>query len=213
MTDVQKRKLDLDSEDELFLSYENEKKKRASTENKENSVAGEKEEKTPSKTKETQSPKQPVVNKLIAKDFTTDSPSNKSSSLASGSPAAKSPMIQSKLSFFKPTTAAATQSPKAQPQQQKQPEPIKRANGEWLIEDYLLDEQWRKLLQEEFEKPYFQEINKFIRDGYNKKINRPPKELVFNAYNSTKLSNVIYTLKWEKLYFISGINKITNKKI
>ena len=38
---------------------------------------------------------------------------------------------------------------------------------------------------------FLQEINNNIKEGYKKGINRPPKELVFNALNSTKLDKVI----------------------
>ena len=65
-----------------------------------------------------------------------------------------------------------------------------RPDGEWEIQDYLLDSTWKSLLEAEFEKKYFIEINKFIKNGYQKNINRPPKELVFNAFNSTKISQV-----------------------
>jgi hypothetical protein len=69
---------------------------------------------------------------------------------------------------------------------------LERPNGEWLIEDYLIEEEWRRLLKDEFEKDYFKKINLTIKQGYQKNINRPPKELVFNALNSTKLSQVFY---------------------
>jgi hypothetical protein len=81
-------------------------------------------------------------------------------------------MKQTKLSFFK----APAQ------------------KDDWLIEDYLYDKEWKNLLKDEFEKGYFIEINKQIKDGYKKDINRPPKELVFNALNSTKITDVILNI-------------------
>lgn len=127
-------------------------------------------------------PKANVAQKLISpKPSALDSP--KTNKL----------MIQQKLSFSpaaaqKPnatTTTTATASP-VQP-----PKPVvKRANGEWFIEDYLVDEQWKRWLNDEFEKPYFKEINRVVKEGYEKNIVRPPKELVFNALNSTKLDKV-----------------------
>jgi len=65
-----------------------------------------------------------------------------------------------------------------------------RQTDDWLIEDFLYDPQWKQLLKDEFEKKYFVEINQKIKDGYKKDINRPPKELVFNALNSTKLDQI-----------------------
>lgn len=60
------------------------------------------------------------------------------------------------------------------------------------IQDYLRDPKWRSLLSKEFEKKYFTEINQFLEKEYAKGIVRPPKELVFNAYNSTNIDNVTY---------------------
>ena len=70
-----------------------------------------------------------------------------------------------------------------------------KESDDWLIEDFLYDPQWKQLLKDEFEKKYFLEINQKIKDGYKKDINRPPKELVFNALNSTKLDQVGVDLK------------------
>ena len=69
-------------------------------------------------------------------------------------------------------------------------EAVQREDGEWLIEDYLLDPEWRLLLEEEFGKKYFIGINKIIKEGYKQNNLRPPKELVFNAFNSTNLNKV-----------------------
>ena len=58
------------------------------------------------------------------------------------------------------------------------------------IESYLTEPGWKHLLEDEFEKPYFKEMNRFLKSGYDKDLFRPPKELVFNALNSTKLEDV-----------------------
>jgi len=63
-------------------------------------------------------------------------------------------------------------------------------DGNWQIQDFLFDKDWKDLLKEEFEKEYFLKINEHIKPGYKKDVVRPPKELVFNALNSTKLSNI-----------------------
>lgn len=75
---------------------------------------------------------------------------------------------QSKLSFFK----------------------VPKDDGNWHIQDFLFDKEWKSLLAEEFEKDYFKVIDDKIRPGYKKDIVRPPKELVFNALNSTKLHDI-----------------------
>jgi hypothetical protein len=109
--------------------------------------------------------------------------SSKKENVSSPKQAQSKSMVQSKLSFFTPA------SPK-QAGNDRPIEVIKRPNGEWQIEDYLVEEQWRRLLKEEFEKEYFKKINAAIKEGYKKNIIRPPKELVFNALNSTKLNQV-----------------------
>lgn len=58
------------------------------------------------------------------------------------------------------------------------------------IQEYLVDERWKKLLKKEFDKPYFREINKFLEIEYNTKNVMPPKELIFNAFNLTKFRTV-----------------------
>lgn len=67
-------------------------------------------------------------------------------------------------------------------------------NNDWKIEDFLLDDEWKLLLKDEFEKSYFIELNKFLKPNFKKNIVRPPKELVFNAFNSTKPSQVCFPL-------------------
>ncbi len=75
---------------------------------------------------------------------------------------------QTKLSFFK----------------------VPKDNENWSIQDFLFDKEWKTLLQDEFEKEYFISINEAIKPGYKKDIVRPPKELVFNALNSTKIKDI-----------------------
>lgn len=58
------------------------------------------------------------------------------------------------------------------------------------IENYLLDAKWKSLLRDEFKKPYFVKINEFLETQYQKGIVRPPKELVFNAFNSTGIDKI-----------------------
>ena len=93
-------------------------------------------------------------------------------------------VIQTKISF------GALTSPKPTSAQQKEIVKLVPNDGEWKIEDFLVDKQWMSMLKEEFEKQYFIEINKLIREGYKKNIVRPPKELVFNALNSTNIDKV-----------------------
>ena len=191
-----------DSEEELFLAFEKGKKKASLENSQEAEVKAEEKENKP------QEPKSPVVkpfeekvkaeltpkplNKTLANTLNSPKPaSSPSSNFASPSQKTGKSLIQSKIAFGKPLS-----SPKPAPdeikkkQQEVAAEIAKRPNGEWFIQDYMYNEQWKKLLKEEFEKPYFAEINKFLHTGYDKGIFRPPKELVFNAFNSTRLDDV-----------------------
>jgi uracil-DNA glycosylase len=60
-------------------------------------------------------------------------------------------------------------------------------DNDFHIESYLYSEEWKTLLHDEFKKDYFKNINSVLKDGYKKNLLRPPKELVFNALNSTSL--------------------------
>jgi hypothetical protein len=95
--------------------------------------------------------------------------------------------VQTKLSFKSIQTA----SPKPKVESANKEEIVQKPNdGEWEIQEFLHDTKWKKLLSEEFSKKYFIEINRIIREGYKKNIVRPPKELVFNALNSTSIDNI-----------------------
>lgn len=67
---------------------------------------------------------------------------------------------------------------------------VPKDDGKWEIQNFLFDKEWKELLADEFEQEYFKTISEKIKEGYRKDIVRPPKELVFNALNSTKLSDV-----------------------
>ena len=63
---------------------------------------------------------------------------------------------------------------------------------DWKIENFLLDSEWKSLLDDEFQKEYFVEMNKFLEKGFCKKIFFPNETLVFNAFNSTNINKVSY---------------------
>jgi len=118
------------------------------------------------------------------------------------SPKTNKLMIQKKLAFGPVTKSPST--PSASAAKTALPKPVVRANGEWFIEDYLVDEQWKKWLADEFQKPYFKEINAVVREGYQKNIVRPPKELVFNALNSTRLDKIKVVIIGQDPYHDDG---------
>lgn len=53
-----------------------------------------------------------------------------------------------------------------------------------------LEETWLKILENEFEKPYFSQLRGFLKEEKNKgKTIYPPGKLIFNALNSTNFPN------------------------
>ena len=54
-----------------------------------------------------------------------------------------------------------------------------------------IEESWKEVLQDEFEKPYFQHIRTFLtKEKQNGKVIYPPGSLIFNAFNITPFNNV-----------------------
>lgn len=49
---------------------------------------------------------------------------------------------------------------------------------------------WKKKLQEEFDKPYFEELIRFVRTEYASGVCYPPAKLIFNAFNLCPLPKV-----------------------
>lgn len=57
--------------------------------------------------------------------------------------------------------------------------------------DVKIEESWKKVLEEEFDKPYFQEIAEYLhREKRDGKIIYPPGPLIFNAFKLTPFEKV-----------------------
>lgn len=56
--------------------------------------------------------------------------------------------------------------------------------------DVRLEPSWKKLLQAEFEKPYFLELTKFVKNEYHSKTVYPPAKLIFKALDSLPFDKV-----------------------
>ncbi|MCM1031674.1 MAG: uracil-DNA glycosylase [Oscillibacter sp.] len=54
--------------------------------------------------------------------------------------------------------------------------------------DVKIEESWKELLKEEFEKPYFAELTSFVREEYKQARIFPPGKLIFNAFNHCPVS-------------------------
>jgi len=53
-----------------------------------------------------------------------------------------------------------------------------------------LEESWKKLLKDEFVKPYFKSLSEFIHDEYKKTTVYPPAKYIFNALDSLPVDKV-----------------------
>ena len=47
-------------------------------------------------------------------------------------------------------------------------------------------EDWKKILQPEFDKPYFTELVNFVKEEYKNKTVYPPGGLIFNAFEQCR---------------------------
>lgn len=54
----------------------------------------------------------------------------------------------------------------------------------------LLNKSWKEKLEEEFTKKYFLDLNHFVEEAYETKKIFPPKDLIFNAFNTTPFHDV-----------------------
>jgi uracil-DNA glycosylase len=53
-----------------------------------------------------------------------------------------------------------------------------------------LEHSWKELLKDEFDKPYFVELAKFVRDEYKNGAVYPPPKFIFNALDSLPVDKV-----------------------
>lgn len=68
-----------------------------------------------------------------------------------------------------------------------------------------IDDSWKQVLQEEFEKEYFQSIKSFlVREIKNGKKIYPPGKLIFNAFDSTPFENVKVVILGQDPYHNPG---------
>ncbi len=53
-----------------------------------------------------------------------------------------------------------------------------------------LEKSWKELLNDEFEKPYFEELTKFVKEEYKNCTVFPPPKFIFNALDSVPVEKV-----------------------
>ena len=63
---------------------------------------------------------------------------------------------------------------------------------------------WKGKLQEEFEKPYFQELTEFVRDEYKEHKVYPPPGLIFNAFTHCSYDDVKVVILGQDPYHNPG---------
>ena len=57
-----------------------------------------------------------------------------------------------------------------------------------MVENLSLE--WRNILKEEFQKPYFKELEQFVENAYSNEICFPEKKHIFEAFNQCDLADV-----------------------
>lgn len=65
----------------------------------------------------------------------------------------------------------------------------------------LQDQGWREALMEEFTKPYFKKLEAYVESEYAAKTVFPPREVIFNALNTTPLHSVKVVILGQDPYF------------
>jgi uracil-DNA glycosylase len=56
--------------------------------------------------------------------------------------------------------------------------------------DVKIEESWKAVLQEEFEKDYFAKLTDFVRNEYKTRLTFPPASLIFNAFDQCPFDKV-----------------------
>src|SRR5690554_8050361 len=56
--------------------------------------------------------------------------------------------------------------------------------------DVRIDESWKTVLAEEFEKPYFAVLTDFVRNEYKTRTIYPPARLIFNAFDQCPFTDL-----------------------
>ena len=71
--------------------------------------------------------------------------------------------------------------------------------------DVKIEESWKKVLEEEFTKPYFQQIPLHLKTEKSQgKTIYPPGSLIFNAFNTTPFNKVKVVILGQDPYHGSG---------
>ncbi|KIL49678.1 uracil-DNA glycosylase [Jeotgalibacillus soli] len=58
------------------------------------------------------------------------------------------------------------------------------------MSNMILQNDWQELLEDEFNKPYYQELRSFLKEEYSSQMVYPPMHDIYNALQSTSFSEV-----------------------
>jgi uracil-DNA glycosylase len=67
-----------------------------------------------------------------------------------------------------------------------------------------IEDSWKEVLIDEFQKPYFLELKKFLKEEKTQYTVYPPGNLIFNAFNQTPFNQVKVVLMGQDPYHGSG---------
>ena len=70
--------------------------------------------------------------------------------------------------------------------------------------DVKIEQSWKNCLEEEFEKPYFEQLTGFVRDEYRSSTVYPPGSLIFNAFEHCPFDKVKVVLLGQDPYHEPG---------
>jgi uracil-DNA glycosylase len=70
--------------------------------------------------------------------------------------------------------------------------------------DVKIERSWKSCLEDEFEKPYFEQLTGFVRDEYIKHTVYPPGALIFNAFEHCPFDKVKVVLLGQDPYHEPG---------
>lgn len=71
--------------------------------------------------------------------------------------------------------------------------------------DVKIEPSWKEVLQEEFEKPYFEELTTFVKNEYKSRRTYPPASKIFAAFNETPFDKVKVVILGQDPYH--GVNQ------
>lgn len=70
--------------------------------------------------------------------------------------------------------------------------------------DAQINNSWKELLKDEFEKPYFSDLTAFVKNEYTSKSIFPAEQLIFNAFNHCSVENTKVVILGQDPYHGEG---------